>query len=102
VVLQAETIWYVKALIGANILFVRREHMNVIGRIWQAWKRFGKLVGDFIGRLVLTVFYFTIFLPFGVGVRLFGDPLDVKSKSPVHWLDRSTQDLSVDDVRRLS
>jgi hypothetical protein len=75
--------------------------MSWIGRFWQAWKRFGKFMGDFIGRLVLTIFYFTIFVPFGLGVRFLGDPLGIKSKGSVQWLSRSTRDLSLNDVRRL-
>jgi hypothetical protein len=75
--------------------------MSFLGRFWQAWKRVGKFIGDFIGRLVLTIFYFTIFLPFGLGVRILGDPLDMKSKRRIQWLERSTRDLSINDVRRL-
>ena len=75
--------------------------MSLLQRMWQGWKRFGKIIGDFIGRLVLTIFYFTIFLPFGLGVRILGDPLDIKSKRSFQWLDRSTRDLSLNDVRRL-
>ena len=75
--------------------------MDFLRRFWEAWKRFGKFIGDFIGRLVLTVFYFTIFVPFGLGVRLFGDPLGLKPKQPLQWIARSTHDLSMNDVRRL-
>lgn len=42
-------------------------------KLWSLWKRFGQAMGDFIARLVLTLFYFTIFAPFGLGVRLWGD-----------------------------
>lgn len=76
--------------------------MDTLSRLWQAWKRIGQAIGDFIGRLVLTVFYFTLFAPFGLGVRLLGDPLDLKSTRPTHWLDRRTRDLTIDDARRLS
>ena len=30
--------------------------------------------GDFQARLLLTLFYFTVFVPFGAGLRLLGDP----------------------------
>jgi hypothetical protein len=69
-------------------------------RLWQAWKRFGQIVGDLIGRIVLTLFYFTIFMPFGLGVRLFGDRLDSKGRHRPHWLSRQTRDLTLDDARR--
>jgi len=48
--------------------------------IWGAWKKFGHFMGDFIGRLVLMLFYITIVLPFGVGARLFSDRLDIRRR----------------------
>jgi hypothetical protein len=75
--------------------------MKVLRIIWATWKRIGQFFGDFIARVVLSLFYFTLFVPFGVGVRLFGDPLDVKAKaSPSWWLERATRDLVLDDARR--
>ena len=74
--------------------------MNTLSRAWQAWKRIAQVIGDFIGRIVLTFFYFTIFMPFGIGVRLFSDPLMIKPKISKYWLERTNQDLSLDDVRR--
>ncbi len=73
-----------------------------LDRIWRAWKRIGQIIGDVIARIVLTIFYFTIFAPFGLGVRLFGDTLAIKHERNPQWLDRSTRDLTLDDARRLS
>ena len=75
--------------------------MEALRKGWQAWKRFGKFMGDLIGRLVLTVFYFTLFMPFGLGVRLLGDPLAIRPLSRAKWLERKTQDLTLEDSRRL-
>ena len=75
--------------------------MDILRKVWHIWKRFGRLVGDFIGRVVLTVFYFTIFIPFGLGVRLFSDPLRLKGASnPSHWLERETGDRVLGDAKR--
>jgi hypothetical protein len=74
--------------------------MKVLNRIWAGWKKYGQMIGDFIARLVLTLFYFTIFLPFGVGVRLLGDPLGLRRGEEIKWLDRRTHDLTMDDARR--
>jgi hypothetical protein len=76
--------------------------MDLLRNIWEAWKRFGQVIGDFIGRVVLTVFYFTIFMPFGLGVRLFSDPLAIKAGHPNGWVERSTKDRTLEDARRLS
>lgn len=75
--------------------------METLRKVWQAWKRFGQFIGDLIGRVVLTVFYFTLFMPFALGVRLFGDPLAIRPLNRAKWLERRTQDLTLEDSRRL-
>lgn len=75
--------------------------MESLRKFWEGWKRFGQFIGDFFGRLVLTIFYFTLFMPFGLGVRLFGDPLALRQSGPGKWLERTTHDLNLDDSRRL-
>lgn len=75
--------------------------METLRKIWQAWKRIGQFIGDAIGRVVLTVFYFTLFMPFGLGVRFLGDPLAIRPQSHTKWLERKTHDLTLDDSRRL-
>ncbi len=74
--------------------------MDMLHKFWAAWKRFGQFMGDFIGRLVLTIFYFTIFLPFGAGMRLFSDKLDTKRQIQPGWQSRKTSDLTIEDSRR--
>jgi len=75
--------------------------METLRKVWEGWKRFGQFMGDMIGRLVLTIFYFTLFVPFGLGVRFFGDPLGLRQSSRVKWVERTTQDLTIEDSRRL-
>jgi len=53
--------------------------MTILRKIWAGWKRIGGYIGDFIGRLILTLLYFTIVLPFGLAVRLFADPLGIRT-----------------------
>ena len=75
--------------------------METLRKIWQAWKRIGQFIGDQIGRVVLTVFYFTLFMPFALGVRLFGDPMGIRPGGITKWLERATHDLTLEDSRRL-
>jgi hypothetical protein len=79
----------------------RGRKMEALRKVWHAWKRFGQFMGDLIGRLVLTVFYFTLFMPFALGVRFFMDPLAMRRTGHVTWLARRTNDLTMDDSRRL-
>ena len=55
------------------------ERVSFITTIWNRWKQFGQLIGDLFARIVLTILFFTVLMPFGIGVRLFGDPLKMKS-----------------------
>lgn len=75
--------------------------METLRKVWQAWKRIGQAIGDTLARVVLTVFYFTLFMPFGLGVRLLGDPLMIRRRGLSNWLERTTHDLTLDDTRRL-
>ena len=75
--------------------------MNLLRKAWDAWKRIGQFVGDVVARVVLTLFYFTFFAPFGLGMRLWGDPLQIRRRQQIAWLARSIRDLNLDDARRL-
>lgn len=75
--------------------------METLRKVWEAWKRFGQFIGDIIARIALTLFYFTIFVPFGFGVRLLSDPLGTKRRSEASlWLSRRTTDSTLQDARR--
>ena len=75
--------------------------MDPLKKLWRGWMRFGHFMGDIVGRVVMTLFYFTLFLPFGLIIPLFGDPLDMKhkDKTPV-WHARTTGDRNLEEARR--
>jgi hypothetical protein len=75
--------------------------MNILRKAWSNWKRIGQAIGDLIGRIVLSIFYFSLLLPFGLGVRLFGDPLLIKTGRPAGWHERKTGDQYLDEAQRL-
>jgi hypothetical protein len=75
--------------------------MEALRKGWQTWLRIGQFIGDQIGRLGLTVFYFTIFMPFALGVLLWGDPLAIRPHGRAKWLERKMHDLTLKDSRRL-
>jgi hypothetical protein len=55
-------------------------------RLWAAWKKIAHAIGNFQARILLTVIYAVLILPFGLAVRLFSDSLHVK-KRPAKWLE---------------
>ncbi len=57
---------------------------------WQTWKRIAQAVGTFQARVLLTLFYAVLVLPFGLFVRLFSDSLRTKNR-PAQWLDHAAE-----------
>ncbi len=60
--------------------------MQALKRIWAAWKRIAHKIGNFQARVILTLFYALLMLPFGMAARLFSDPLRIKRR-PSQWMD---------------
>ncbi len=56
---------------------------------WTTWKRIARKIGNFQARVLLTVLYAIVLLPFGVMARLFSDSLQIKNR-PSKWLDHPT------------
>ena len=57
-------------------------------RGWQKWLALSRTAGNFLGRILVSIFYFTLMLPFSLGVTFFGDPLQIKTRRQMHWLSR--------------
>jgi len=74
--------------------------LTLIKDFWRGWKAFGHFLGDLLARVVLTIFYFTVFVPFGIGVRLFSDPLHIKTTASPFWRSRTTGDQKFEDILR--
>ncbi len=55
-------------------------------RAWHSWKRIAQALGTFQARVLLTIVYALLLLPFGILVRLLSDPLRMKQR-PSQWLD---------------
>jgi hypothetical protein len=72
----------------------------LLKKFWEGWKAFGQFLGNLLARVVLSIFYFTVFVPFGVGVRLFSDPLQIKTAPDTLWRPRPTGDQSLEDTKR--
>ncbi len=67
-----------------------KRFFGVVKVAWNAWKRLAHRIGNFQARVLLTLVYAVLVLPFGIVVRLFGDPLRIK-KPPDNWLDHPNE-----------
>ncbi len=74
--------------------------MNEVIRLaWDRFKIITSIVGDVQGRVIVTLFYFTILVPFGIGARLFGDALHLRP-APPQWLERAPVQTQLEEARR--
>jgi hypothetical protein len=68
--------------------------------VWEAWKSFGRKLGDLQARLILTLFYFIIVAPFSLVIRFGTDPLSLKPGTARGWIVRS--DIKASALERAS
>lgn len=73
--------------------------MNRIRRIWQAWKKIAHKIGDFQARVLLTIIYAVLILPFGLAIRFFSDPLRIRHR-PSSWLDHPDKATDLEWAKR--
>jgi hypothetical protein len=66
---------------------------------WQAWKDLAHKIGNFQARVILSIFYAILVLPFGLMARLFSDPLRIKKK-PEQWLDHPDEAYDLEWARK--
>ena len=65
-----------------------------------AWKRFtliAEIMGEVNGRVLVTAFYFTILVPFGLISKLLTDPLN--RKTPPSWIERQPLKRDLESAR---
>jgi hypothetical protein len=77
--------WLVMGLVLGAILarvradsYPKAQPLNTGSGLWNAWKGFARKMGNYQSRVLMAFIYFTVVLPFGLGVTLLGDPLRIK------------------------
>jgi hypothetical protein len=66
--------------------------LPVLKLIWAGWKTVAHKIGNFQSRALLFVFYYLVLGPFSLAMRVFSDPLRLRSAAPHGWMTRSTPD----------
>jgi hypothetical protein len=75
--------------------------MGITRAAWNAWKSRTHDIAEFQSRFLLTVFYFTVLVPFALLTRLFSDPLRLRRHAPgTAWCTWAARDSSIDAARR--
>jgi len=66
--------WIVAAVFAASGLLVPMA----LGPVYRLWMKIGHVLGWVNTRIILGLVFFTVFLPFGLIMRLFNDPMKRK------------------------
>ena len=67
-------------------------------KFWAAWKKFGHALANFQARVLLTVIYSILILPFGLVVRFFADSMHIKKRT-TQWQDHPAIANDLDEAR---
>jgi hypothetical protein len=73
---------------------------EIVQLAWDRFKVIASIVGDVQGRAIVTLFYFTLLVPFGIGARLFGDALRLRSTNLQQWFERAPVGNALEEARR--
>jgi len=89
----------VLAVIAAGVLLWFCLPASLRTKLWEGWKKFGHALGNFQARVLLTLIYYVLVLPFGLAVRVFSDSMHMK-KRPEKWFDHPPLPNTLEEARR--
>jgi hypothetical protein len=69
---------------------MRKRVQDKVQALWKSWARLAHRVGTFQARVLLTILYSVVLLPFGICARLFANTLRTTGP-PTEWQDRPQQ-----------
>ncbi len=73
---------------------------GIFRALWLRWSHFSHKLGNFQGRLLMAFVYFLVVTPFGIGLRLFGDPLGRKKGAALGWHEFHNTSHTMDESMR--
>lgn len=59
--------------------------MEKIKHFWERWKKFGRKIADFQGRVLLTISYFLVVIPIGLLSRVLNRSETSKDSNWTSW-----------------
>jgi hypothetical protein len=74
---------------------------SLFQRVRRSWAEFAGKMGNCQSRILIMLLYFNVILPFGVGLRILSDPLNLHGMpGETGWVKREGPPASVQDARR--
>ncbi|MFK7802024.1 MAG: hypothetical protein AB8G95_10355 [Anaerolineae bacterium] len=72
---------------------------NPFKRAWEGWKLFAAEMGHIQGGLFMGFFYFIVVTLFGIGARIFTDPMALKTTpADSGWIERRPLDATLEEA----
>jgi len=94
---QSKGGWLYLAIFGGGFATLAAIAPRTLGPVRSGWMRLAEPMGRVGNAVVLTVFFFVVFTPFSLLVRLFGhDRLDIRGKARSSYWRHLTPDDSSD------
>jgi hypothetical protein len=76
---------------------------NATHKIWAGWKKFALAFAGIQAEIILFLFYFLIFTPYGFLLKVFRfDPLKLRLKNGTSWRDVKIGRYDKEKARRQS
>ncbi len=77
--------------------------MGIFQKIWGGWKKFARAFARVQAEIILFLFYFLIFAPYSLILKLFGhDPLNIRKKNTSTWRDYKMTEFNPEKLKRQS
>ena len=91
-------VWpWVLAGVLAGVGLIRAESLRPV---YRNWMRFAEMLGWFNTRLILGLIFFLIFVPVGLMVRLFRDPMRRKTDESIESYRVPSQSPKVENLEK--
>ena len=96
--IKNQNIGYILIIFAVLLIAVTIIRANLLNPFNKLWMRFGILLGNIIGPIILGIIYFGMFTPYSIVMKVMGrDELRLKQKNnKSYWINRSQTLLQTD------
>ena len=77
-----------------------QQQAGFLRATWERWKKIARAVGVVQTRILMVIFYFIFVLPFGLMLRMSGDPLRLRAHEGSNWSPHRDEKASLESARR--
>ena len=99
---QLQLIGYVLLLVGFLLILGALKNSEWLSPFNRAWMRFGELLGKVVSPILLSLIFFSIFVPVSLFFKLIGrDELKLRrTPSTSYWVERKEKAHAPESFRR--